>query len=172
LAAPIAGSLSDRIGTRPITVLGLFVLVVGYYLVSTLSAQTTSLGYILRFMPIGIGMGIFQSPNNSAIMGAAPRARLGVASGLLAITRTVGQITGIAVLGAVWASRVTHLLGRTLGGGATAAPAGIQVAALQDTFLAVVILIGLALMLGGWGLVQERRKGATPTWVPHPSHEP
>jgi EmrB/QacA subfamily drug resistance transporter len=172
LAAPIAGSLSDRIGTRPITVLGLFVLVVGYYLVSTLSAQTTSLGYILRFMPIGIGMGIFQSPNNSAIMGAAPRSRLGVASGLLAITRTVGQITGIAVLGAVWASRVAHLLGRTLEGGATAAPAGIQVAALQDTFLAVVILIGLALILGGWGFVQERRKGAAPTWMPHPSHEP
>jgi EmrB/QacA subfamily drug resistance transporter len=171
LTAPIAGALSDRIGTRPITVVGLLMLVIGYYLVSTLTAQTTSLGYILRFMPVGIGMGVFQSPNNSAIMGAAPRSRLGVASGLLAITRTVGQTTGIAVLGALWASRVTYLLGHTLEGGATAAPAGIQVAGLQDTFLAVVILIGLALILGSWGLVQERRKGAAPNWVAHPSHE-
>jgi EmrB/QacA subfamily drug resistance transporter len=171
LTAPIAGSLSDRIGTRPITVVGLSMLVIGYYLVSTLTVQATSLGYILRFMPVGIGMGVFQSPNNSAIMGAAPRARLGVASGLLAITRTVGQITGIAVMGAMWASRVTHLLGHTLEGGATAAPVGIQVAALQDTFLAVVILIALALILGGWGLVQELRKGAAPKWVAHPSRE-
>jgi EmrB/QacA subfamily drug resistance transporter len=171
LAAPIAGSLSDRIGTRPITVFGLFVLVIGYYLVSTLTTQTTSLGYILRFMPIGIGMGVFQSPNNSAIMGAAPRARLGVASGLLAITRTVGQITGIAAMGAMWASQVTHRLGHTLEGGATTAPPGIQVAALQDTFLAVVILIGLALILGSWGLLQERRKGAMPKWAPHAPHK-
>jgi len=106
VTAPIAGSLSDRVGTRPITVAGLLVLVVGYYAVSTLSLQTTALGFTVRFLPIGVGMGIFQSPNNSAIMGSAPRARLGVASGLLAITRTLGQTTGIAVLGALWASRV------------------------------------------------------------------
>jgi hypothetical protein len=141
----------------------------GYYAVSTLNVGTTPLGYILRFLPIGIGMGIFNSPNNSAIMGSAPRAQLGVASGLLAETRTLGQITGIAVLGALWASRVAHYLGSVPQGGATAAPAPTQVVALQDTFFAVVVLIGLALLLGIWGLVQERRGQSMPEWAANPS---
>jgi EmrB/QacA subfamily drug resistance transporter len=169
ITAPISGSLSDRLGTRPITVAGLVILVIGYYAVSTLSLQTTALGYVLRFLPIGVGMGVFQSPNNSAIMGSAPRARLGVASGLLAITRTLGQVSGIAVLGALWAGRVAHRLGGAPSGGATTAPAATQVGALRDTFLTVVILIGLALILGIWGLVQERRGQTMPEWASSPS---
>jgi len=56
VTAPIAGSLSDRLGTRPITVIGLSMLLVGYYAVGTLSTETTAVGYVLRFLPVGIGM--------------------------------------------------------------------------------------------------------------------
>jgi EmrB/QacA subfamily drug resistance transporter len=171
LTAPLAGLLSDRLGTRPITVVGLAVLLMGFYAISTLSIQTTALGYVLRFLPIGIGMGIFQSPNNSAIMGSAPRARLGVASGLLSITRALGQTTGIAVLGALWASRVAYHLGVLPPGGATAAPAATQVAGLRNTFSFIIILIGLALLLGVWGLVQERRGERMPEWAATPAQQ-
>jgi EmrB/QacA subfamily drug resistance transporter len=157
ITSPISGVLSDRLGTRPITVAGLLLLLLGFVAVSTLSLQTTALGYVLRFLPIGIGIGVFQSPNNSAIMGAVPRSRLGIASGLLAITRTLGQTAGIAALGALWASRVIARVGQDLPGGATAAPAPAKVAALNDTFLVVVALMAVALMLSVWGLVQERR---------------
>jgi EmrB/QacA subfamily drug resistance transporter len=157
IVAPISGSMSDRFGTRPITVIGLMFLVVGYLAMSTLSSQTTIVGYILRLLPVGLGMGIFQSPNNSAIMGSAPRERLGVVAGLLAITRTLGQTTGIAILGALWASRVIFHNGTIPAGGATAAPVEIQVAGLQDTFLAITGLITLGLLISIWGLVQERR---------------
>ena len=157
IVAPISGSMSDRFGTRPITVIGLMFLVVGYLAMSTLSSQTTIVGYILRLLPVGLGMGIFQSPNNSAIMGSAPRERLGVVSGLLAVTRTLGQTTGIAVLGALWASRIIFHYGAIPAGGATAAPVEIQVAGLQDTFLAITGLITLGLLISIWGLVQERR---------------
>jgi MFS family permease len=155
LTSPISGSLSDRFGTRPITVVGLLALLVGYYAVSTLSDETTTLGYVLRLLPIGIGMGVFQSPNNSAIMGTAPRERMGVVSGLLSMARTLGGTIGVSALGALWAGRVFHHTGGALPGGATAASAAAQVAGLQDTFLAAVILIALALALSVWGLVQE-----------------
>lgn len=157
ITAPIAGSLSDRFGTRPITVIGLVMLLIGYYAMSTLDAQTTTLGYILRLLPLGIGMGIFQSPNNSAIMGSAPRERLGIASGLLSITRTLGQTTGIAVLGAIWAAFVIYHTGSFLAGGATTAPVAAQVAGLQDTFSISVVLLGLGLLLAIWGLIRERQ---------------
>ncbi|HEX6383340.1 MAG TPA: MFS transporter [Anaerolineae bacterium] len=157
ITAPVSGALSDRFGTRPITVAGLVVLLVGYYAASTFNSQTNTLGFILRLIPIGIGMGVFQSPNNSAIMGAAPRERLGIASGLLSITRTLGQTTGIAVLGAIWAGRVMAYAGATLAGGATTAAGPAQVAGLQDTFLVVSVLIALALVLSAWGLMKEQR---------------
>lgn len=157
ITAPLSGALSDRLGTRPITVAGLLILLLGFVAVSTLSLETTALGYVLRFLPIGVGIGVFQSPNNSAIMGAVPRSRLGIASGLLAITRTLGQSAGIAAMGALWASRVVARAGQNLPGGATDAPAPVQVAALNDTFLVIVGFMTLALMLAAWGLVQERR---------------
>ncbi|MCI0393452.1 MAG: MFS transporter [Chloroflexi bacterium] len=160
LSAPVAGALSDRLGTRPITVAGLLVLFIGYYALSTLDEDTSVAGYLLRFMPVGLGMGIFQSPNNSAIMGAAPPQRLGVVSGVLAITRTLGQTVGTAILAAVWAIRVSYHAGEALPGGVTEAPAAAQVAGLQDTLLVVAIMVGLALLLSAWGLLQERRQVA------------
>lgn len=161
ILAPVAGSLSDRYGSRRITVLGLVAMLVGYLAITTLTTTTTALGFILRMLPIGLGMGIFQSPNNSAIMGAVPRERLGVASGLLSMTRTLGQTVGIAIMGAIWASRVGVYLGGDLSAGATNAPAAVQVAAMHDTFYVIVGLIIIALAVAVWGWLQERRTPVT-----------
>jgi EmrB/QacA subfamily drug resistance transporter len=157
VVAPISGALSDRIGTRPITVVGLVLILLGFYAISTITVQMTTLGYVLRFLPIGLGLGVFQSPNNSAVLGAVPRERLGVASGLLSITRIIGQMVGIAVLGALWASRVFLHNGAPLPEGATSAPAVAQVAGLHDIFVVIVGLIALGLVLSAWALARERR---------------
>ncbi len=157
IVSPRAGRLSDKWGTRPLTNLGLIILSLGFLGVSTLQADTSPLGYALRFIPVGIGMGLFHSPNNSAIMGSVPRHQLGIASGLLSITRTLGQTVGVAVLGALWASRVLGLSGS----GATTSPTGAsviaQVEGLQFTFLVVASIIGLAWLLSLWGLQRNRR---------------
>jgi len=115
------------------------------------------MGYLLRLLPVGIGMGIFQSPNNSAIMGSLPREQLGIASSMLSISRVLGQTTGTAILGAVWASRVIVHNGSIPPGGATTAPIAAQVTGLQDTFWVVIIMIALGLILSIWSLVQARR---------------
>jgi hypothetical protein len=136
---------------------GLALVMLGFWALSTVRTDMTALGYVVRFLPVGIGLGTFQSPNNSAVMGAVPRERLGVASGLLSITRIVGQTTGIAVLSAMWAGRVLVHYGAPLPDGATGAPAVAQVAGLHDIFLVIVGLIGFGLALSVWALVQERR---------------
>lgn len=155
--APLSGSLSDRYGSRRITVLGLLVLVVAYVVLTTLSTETGTLGYIVRMLPLGLGMGIFQSPNNSAIMGAVPRERLGIASGLLSMTRTLGQTVGIAVLGAIWAGQVAARAGESVSGGATNASAVVQVAAMRDTIWLIVGLMVIALAVALWAWRQESR---------------
>lgn len=152
IIAPISGMLSDRVGTRPLTVIGLAVMACGYISVSTLTIDTSIGGYILRFIPMGLGMGIFQSPNNSAIMSSAPRNRLGVASGLQALTRTLGQTSGIAILGAIWTSLVVYHSGGIHYGDNSLAPAEFQVQALQGTLQIVAVLLaaGFLLSLYAW----------------------
>ena len=102
-------------------------------------------------------MGIFQSPNNSAIMGTAPRDRLGVVSSMISLTRSLGQTVGIALSGTIWAGRVFYHAGTIYQEGATFAPALAQVAGLHDILICVLALIAFALGLSVYGLVRERR---------------
>ncbi len=157
VAAPLSGTASDKYGTRRIASLGLIIVVGGYWVMSGFDATTTVVIFALGTVPIGMGMGIFQSPNNSAVMGAAPPERLGVASGLLGLSRTLGQTTGIALFGALWAGRVASSLGETPIGGATTAPVPAQINGLQDTFLVMMGLMIVALVLSVWGIRQEKR---------------
>jgi EmrB/QacA subfamily drug resistance transporter len=157
LLAPLAGSLSDRYGTRPMTVIGLALMLVGYVAIAGVSMGESLLAYLLRFIPLGLGLGIFNAPNNSAIMGSAPRGRLGVASGLLALTRILGQATGIAVLGALWATRVAVRAGLFLRGGPSAAPPAAQLGGLQDAMGLAAVVVLVAFALAAWALWVERR---------------
>ena len=69
-------------------------------------------------MFFGVGNGIFQSPNNSAVMGSVPRPYLGIASGVLATMRNVGMVMGVAAGGAILYAFVPFytLQGATFGG--------------------------------------------------------
>lgn len=154
VVAPLSGALSDRTGSRPITTLGLLIIVIGFIGVSSLSENTTTLGYLIRFVPVGIGIGLFQSPNNSAVMGSVSRDNLGVASSLLSLTRTLGQTTGIAVLSTVWENRVAFYNGGFLEFGATFAPIQAQVAGLQDTVHLSIALLIMALSISIWALIE------------------
>jgi EmrB/QacA subfamily drug resistance transporter len=159
ILSPISGRLSDRFGTRPIATAGLAFLTLGFAAVTTLDASTTVLGYLVRFLPVGIGIGMFQSPNNSAVMGEAPRSQLGVVSGLLSLTRTLGQLVGIAIAGALWSSRTAAQAGMEVAGGAPASPVTAQIAGLQDVFVAIFVLMVGALSLGVWALANQRHVG-------------
>jgi len=156
ILAPIAGALADRHGERIVTVVGLSFALLGFTLVATLQVDSTPLGFVLRFVPVGIGMGTFQSPNNSAIMGSAPRGRSGVAGGLLGLTRALGQTSGIAVLGSLWAARVAARAGGAVGSEGALAPLAAQVGGLHDMMRVVQVLITLALGLCLWDLLRGR----------------
>ena len=148
ITAPFAGALSDRVGSRRITVTGLAIMFLGYIAAGTLGGDTSAWGYLIRMFLLGLGIGSFISPNNSAIMGSASPRQLGVVSGFMAITRTLGQTIGVAAMGAVWAGRTAFYVGARMQSGTTLAPQQAQVEALQDTFRVSAVLMAVALLLG------------------------
>ncbi|HEU5076189.1 MAG TPA: MFS transporter, partial [Polyangiaceae bacterium] len=158
LTSPLAGWLSDRVGTRPLASLGLGVLMVGYLLVSGLELDTPAWEYLLRIACVGLGMGLFQSPNNSAIMGAVPRQELATASGLLSLSRLLGQATGVALVGAAWAA-LTRWLDPTRASDPMLAPLEVQRHALSWTARGLALLLAGGLLLA---LLRWRRERLVP----------
>lgn len=102
IVAPISGSLSDRIGTRVLGASGMIVLAAGLWLLSRLTATSSTTDVMLGLAAVGLGTGTFISPNNSALMGAAPRHRQGIAAGVLASARNVGMVLGVGLAGAIF----------------------------------------------------------------------
>ena len=161
IVAPLAGNLSDRVGVRRIAMTGLVILTLAYLRLSGLSEDSSIPAYLALAIPIGIGMGIFQSPNNVAIMSSVPPRYLGTGSGLLNITRLLGQITGAAALGTLWAARVRSYEGGQLPpGGVTSASPAAQVAGLGDTFLVAGCLLALTTIIGWWATRSDRYQTA------------
>jgi len=159
LVAPIAGTMSDRFGSRGISLIGLMVVAGGCLAISTLDKEVGAVGYILRMVPLGMGLGIFQSPNNSAIMGAVPRERLGVASGLLALSRTLGQSTGVPLMGALFITLVFRSGHLAPGGTLNDAPAEALVAGVTGTYRIAALIILASTILAGVALwIEKRRK--------------
>jgi DHA2 family multidrug resistance protein-like MFS transporter len=103
--APIAGRLSDTYSAGLLGGLGLAVLTVGLVLMLALPPDPPFLDVVWRMMLCGIGFGFFQSPNNRALISAAPRSRSGAASGLLSTARLTGQTVGGVLVAVIFALR-------------------------------------------------------------------
>jgi MFS family permease len=103
-AAPLSGTLSDRIGTRAPATVGMAFLCVGLLWLSRIGPGTAIPQLELALAVCGLGTGIFIAPNNSALMGAAPRERQGIAAGVLATARNMGMVLGVGIAGAIFNS--------------------------------------------------------------------
>jgi EmrB/QacA subfamily drug resistance transporter len=134
--APISGTLSDRIGTRLPSVLGMGLFAAGLFLLSRLALDTPYLVVAGMLAVAGLGIGIFVSPNNSALMGAAPAHRQGIAAGILALARNVGMVIGVGLAGAVF----TTVLGP---GGAGEAPAIVEAMRVSYLLAGGLAVVGM-----------------------------
>ena len=103
--APIAGKLSDRVGSRWLMAGGMTVVAVCCLLLSTVTLHSTFWHMLPAFLLGGLGMSFVMTPMSAAAMGAAPVAKAGVASGVLNTFRQVGVALGIAIMGAIVANR-------------------------------------------------------------------
>ncbi len=144
VASPAAGWLSDRFGPRLLCPIGMTVLASGLATLALAGPGDGLPSIAARLALCGIGMGLFQPPNNSAVMGALPRERLGSGGGMLATARNVGMVAGIALSGALFRAR----------GGASGTTEGF----LAGYRAALLAGAGLALAAGAVSLARDSRR--------------
>jgi len=108
IVSPVIGELSDRIGTRRPAMTGMAILACGLVLLSRLGASSSLYVVEVGMVLAGLGTGLFFVPNNSAMLGSAPRNRQGIAAGVLATARYVGMILGVGIAGAIFTTFLTR----------------------------------------------------------------
>jgi EmrB/QacA subfamily drug resistance transporter len=106
VVAPLSGAWSDRIGSRLPATLGLGLTALAVASLTQVGLESSPAQLVWRLLVLGIGQGLFMSPNSSAVLGSVPRNRLGTASAMLAQMRIEGQVLGIAAAGAIVAVRL------------------------------------------------------------------
>ena len=105
-----------RVGLRAAVALGLLLIAVGLFCMRLLDAGSSYLDFVWPVLIISAGIGLCVAPTTSAIMGAVPDEKQGVASAVNDTTREVGAAVGIAVAGSVVAAHYSDVLRPALAG--------------------------------------------------------
>lgn len=120
LVAPVSGMLSDKISFKPLTVIGLCMSTLAMFLMSGLNAGTPKIIIGLFIVLMGAGGSVFQSPNNSSIMGAVAKDKLGTAGSINAFFRNFGMVSGTTISVIIF-TLVTNMGIESIGGSAKTA---------------------------------------------------
>lgn len=97
LFSPLAGRLSDRFGSRFLCTVGAALVVLGQYLIASLTLHSSLFDMVFPLALSGLGWAMFNSPNQSAMLAAVPPDHIGAASGMSMTTARIGGTLGLAV---------------------------------------------------------------------------
>lgn len=157
IVAPLSGYLSDKIGGELLTVLGLAITALGLTAMSFLNLNSSYVPIVFSVALLGIGNGLFQSPNNSLVMSTAPKQKLGIAASINALTRNLGMVSGIAFSLTLLYNRMSSKVGFSVDS---------FVIGREDAFIyamgfvyrtaAVICILGIALT--GFRLIKSKNK--------------
>ncbi|HZT92117.1 MAG TPA: MFS transporter [Gaiellaceae bacterium] len=110
VASPLAGIVADRHGSRSLAAGGMVVTAVGLGGMTMLQAHTPYAWSALWLALVGIGSGMFNSPNTAAMMGVVPVHRRGVAAGARVMLQNTGAVISIAFVMAIVTAAVPKLV--------------------------------------------------------------
>ncbi|PZR69564.1 MAG: MFS transporter [Solirubrobacterales bacterium] len=153
ISSPVAGRWADRHGSRTLAALGMLVSAIGLGAMTTLEVHTPYWQSTLWLLIVGVGSGMFNSPNTAAMMGTVPAQRRGIAAGARMMLQNTGAVISIAFVLAIVTSAVpkTVLLAvfSGLSHGLTSARLAPFIANMHTALwvLAIVSLVGAAVSL-------------------------
>ena len=130
VVAPLSGWLSDRLGSRLLSSVGMAIVCLGLWFLSRLTSQVSLFDIIWPLVVTGFGQALFQPPNNNAILSSVPPQHLGIASGFFSTVRVLGQSSSVALSGAIFTS-----LGGAQAGAALSQKGGLPAHQLEAVFI-------------------------------------
>ncbi|HEY7020521.1 MAG TPA: MDR family MFS transporter [Ktedonobacterales bacterium] len=140
IGAAVIGQVIARVGRYQwVSIIGACVLIVGVFLLTRMTATTSLLEVSRNMIVVGAGLGMIQPVLTLAVQNAIPRARLGVGTGAVTYLRSMGQLLGVALVGAIANNAFTNQLNTTLPEGIRQLPASAQDAATDPNNLQRVI---------------------------------
>lgn len=156
IIAPLSGALSDKIGSELLTFAGLVVMVIAQMGLAQLHNGSSIVIVGLWIAMLGIGSGLFQSPNNSLIMSKVPRTQLGSAGSVNSLVRNIGMVVGITtattILFSVMSSRAGYRVTNLIPG-----QPDIFLEGMHVVFMTSATICLAAALLTGWRLLYARR---------------
>ncbi|ULO10315.1 MFS transporter [Paenibacillus sp. 19GGS1-52] len=156
IVAPLSGALSDKIGSEFLTFAGLIVMVIAQFGLARLHDGSSVVLVGLWIAMLGIGSGLFGSPNNSLIMSTVPRTQLGSAGSVNSLVRNVGMVVGITVattiLFNVMSSKAGHRVTDLVPGHPDIFLSGMHVVFMTSAGICLV-----SALLTGWRMITIRK---------------
>lgn len=160
---PISGTMSDHIGSELPTMIGLIFTTIGLALMTMLGIDTTIAVIILFLAVIAVGSALFQSPNNSLVMGSVSRDELGLVGSLAGLVRNMGMSVGITAGTSLLYSRMSDMAGYRVTNYIPGQP-DVFLYGLRSVYimLAVVVFVGalLTIIRFVYARKQERKQVA------------
>jgi hypothetical protein len=164
VAAIAAGRLERRVGAGILVTTGLAAEALGLAAISRLSADSSTGAIVAALGLAGLGLGLFQVPNLSSVMGTLPRDAQGVAGALTQMMRTVGVISGVTAASLLFASRREQ---RAATMGVSTDDIASFVPAFRDVLVVMALVCAAAALLSlagraaqGLGVGERRLGGA------------
>jgi EmrB/QacA subfamily drug resistance transporter len=97
IMAPIAGALSDRLGSRLLCTIGCAIVALAQFFLATLDIHASLLRIMFPLVIWGVGWALFNAPNQSSILGAVSPDKIGAAAGMIATTARAGGAMGVTL---------------------------------------------------------------------------
>ncbi|MGM0217840.1 MFS transporter [Enterococcus sp. AZ126] len=146
VGSPISGFLTDKIGTKILTLSGLILLSITSLMYMFLNQGTPLWYYIVATGIMGLGNALFQSPNNTTVMSSVSKEDLGVAGSMNSFARNLGMVLGIALATTILYNAMSVAYGQRVTTYISARP-DIFIFGMRITFLGSFILCLTALGL-------------------------
>lgn len=156
IIAPLSGALSDRIGSEFLTFAGLIVMVIAQFGLARLHEGSSVILVGLWIAMLGVGSGLFQSPNNSLIMSKVPRTQLGSAGSVNSLVRNVGMVVGITIATSILFNVMSSRAGYRVTGLVAGRP-DIFLSGMHVVFMTSWAICLVSALLTGWRMVTIRK---------------
>ncbi len=172
IASPLAGLYADRHGSRTLAALGMLVSAAGLAAMTTLGVHTPYWQSGLWLLVVGVGSGMFNSPNTAAMMGAVPAYRRGIASGARTLVQNTGAVLSIAFVLAIVTSAVPKTTLFAVFSGLTRGLSEQKLAPfIANMHVALWVLAATSLLGAGVCLMRPRHAGDTELSRTHAAHD-